>query len=313
MMATYTTHYNLKKPATSDKIRIADFNGNADIIDGQMYDNASLGAQLKADIGIVENTDTATHNISAGQYVIWKGSLYTASSAISSGATLSSANLTAVSGGGLNALNGKIATTIISSQTSIVALAGTVESGETRKFYVDNASSTLTDYPASMTSYGAVRYCQITIERISSVKAVRITAVTQGGASASIAGEVIGSSVYWEASPAVINSNFTVSSLSQLVDGTVPISGDTNWHTASGTFNVNYKKYFIRIGPNGTVYNSVILDKQELDRLSSGNTFRISTYWDANNVGMISVHGNEYSITAKCKDYAFTYYIGGMN
>lgn len=110
-----------------------------------------------------------------------------------------------------------------------------------------------------------------------------------------------------------LNSNFTVSSLSQLVDGTVTISGDTNWHTASGTFNVNYKKYFIRIGPNGTVYNSAILDKQELDRLSSGNTFRISTYWDANNVGMISVHGNEYSITAKCKDYAFTYYIGGMN
>lgn len=107
-MATYTSHYNLKKPATSDKIRIADFNGNFDIIDGQMYDNETLGAQLKADIGIVENTNTASHNISEGQYVIWKGSLYVASSAISSGATLSDANLTAVSGGGLNALNGKI-------------------------------------------------------------------------------------------------------------------------------------------------------------------------------------------------------------
>ena len=104
-MATYTSHYNLKKPATSDKIRIADFNGNADTIDSTMYDNESLIAKLKADIGIVENTNTATHNISAGQYVIWKGDLYTASSAISSGATLSSANLTAVSGGGLNALN----------------------------------------------------------------------------------------------------------------------------------------------------------------------------------------------------------------
>ena len=105
-MATYTSHYNLKKPATSDKIRIADFNGNADTIDSTMYDNATLIGKLKADIGIVENTNTATHNISAGQYVIWKGSLYTASSEISSGATLSDANLTAVSGGGLNAFNG---------------------------------------------------------------------------------------------------------------------------------------------------------------------------------------------------------------
>lgn len=116
-MATYTSHYNLKKPATSDKIRIADFNGNADTIDATMYNNASIGAQLKADIGIVENTNTATHNISAGQYVIWKGDLYTASSAISTGATLSTANLTAVSGGGLNALNSNLsnlATNIVS-------------------------------------------------------------------------------------------------------------------------------------------------------------------------------------------------------
>lgn len=108
-MATYTTNLNLKKPATSDKIRIADFNGNADILDSAIHDNDLLIANLKSDIGIVENTNTASHNISAGQYVIWKGELYTASDAISSGATLSNANMTAVSGGGLNALNSKIA------------------------------------------------------------------------------------------------------------------------------------------------------------------------------------------------------------
>lgn len=134
--------------------------------------------------------------------------------------------------GEINALNSKIVTTIISSQTSIVALANTVESGETRKFYVDNASTTLTDYPASMTSYGAVRYCQITIERISNVKAVRITAVTQGGASASITGEVIGSSVYWEASPAVINSSLTS------VDSKV--LGIYSTGVSSGTFTMRF-------------------------------------------------------------------------
>ena len=77
-MATYTSHYNLKKPATSDKIRIADFNGNADTIDTTMYDNATLIGKLKADVGIVENTNTATHNIRqkpAAPFVA-KGSLF---------------------------------------------------------------------------------------------------------------------------------------------------------------------------------------------------------------------------------------------
>ena len=57
---------------------------------------------VKSDLGIVEDTNTATHTIAAGQYVIWKDALYTASQAIPSGTTLSSSNLTAVSGGGLN-------------------------------------------------------------------------------------------------------------------------------------------------------------------------------------------------------------------
>lgn len=32
-MATYTPNYNLKKPATTDVVNIADINGNMDIID----------------------------------------------------------------------------------------------------------------------------------------------------------------------------------------------------------------------------------------------------------------------------------------
>lgn len=64
----------------------------------------SLSA-VKSDIGIVEDGNTATHTIAAGQYVIWKGALYIASAAIPSGTTLSTSNLTAVSDGGLNSLN----------------------------------------------------------------------------------------------------------------------------------------------------------------------------------------------------------------
>lgn len=59
---------------------------------------------VKSDIGIVEDTDTATHTIAAGQYVIWKDALYVASTAIPLGTTLSLSNLTAVSNGGLNDL-----------------------------------------------------------------------------------------------------------------------------------------------------------------------------------------------------------------
>ena len=55
-------------------------------------------------VAIVQTTDTATRAISSGQFVLWKGSLYTASSAIASGATLSLSNLTAVSDGVANNL-----------------------------------------------------------------------------------------------------------------------------------------------------------------------------------------------------------------
>lgn len=67
---------------------------------------------LRDDLGIVENDTTATHTISTGQYVIWNGSLYTADATIASGETLASTggskNLTAVSNGGFNLLNGHI-------------------------------------------------------------------------------------------------------------------------------------------------------------------------------------------------------------
>lgn len=87
-MATYTSNLNLKKPGLSDDALIADINGNMDLLDTD-------AGKLRADIAIVENGNTATHNIAEGQYVVWKGDLYIASAAIASGATLSSSNLTA--------------------------------------------------------------------------------------------------------------------------------------------------------------------------------------------------------------------------
>jgi hypothetical protein len=67
-----------------------------------------MSAAAAAAFGIVENGNAASQTIAAGQYVIWKGVLYTADAAIASGTTLAASggnkNLTAVSGGGLNSL-----------------------------------------------------------------------------------------------------------------------------------------------------------------------------------------------------------------
>jgi len=95
-MATTTTNYGLKKPEYSDTADIADINGNMDDID------ASLGAKDGA-LALVNSGDTASQNIASGKYVYVRGhstlaeGLYTASSAIASGDTLSGSNLTAAS------------------------------------------------------------------------------------------------------------------------------------------------------------------------------------------------------------------------
>ena len=60
---------------------------------------------ISSGLAYVELTNTATHNIPEGSYVVWKGILYKASYIISIGDPLSGSNLTAVSGGGLNDLN----------------------------------------------------------------------------------------------------------------------------------------------------------------------------------------------------------------
>lgn len=39
----YTTNFNLKKPATTDFVDIADFNSNADVIDSELKKRAELG------------------------------------------------------------------------------------------------------------------------------------------------------------------------------------------------------------------------------------------------------------------------------
>lgn len=122
-MATYTPNINLKKPAQSDKIRIADLNGNADNIDAAL--GADFGVSNKpsvddavnslgAGLAIISNGDIHAA-ITAGQYVYVRGhgtlteGLYVATANVSQNGALTGSNVDAVSGGGLNALNSNIA------------------------------------------------------------------------------------------------------------------------------------------------------------------------------------------------------------
>ncbi len=79
-MATYTTNYNLKKPADSDFINIADLNGNADIIDEELKKRPVVGEDGKLSNSLlpdlsetyekkgVANTAVSAHNTSTNAH-----------------------------------------------------------------------------------------------------------------------------------------------------------------------------------------------------------------------------------------------------
>lgn len=119
-MATYTTNLNLKKPAQSDKIRIADINNNMDDIDAAFgaIGNDSVATQIgniQGALAIVAVGDSHAA-VTAGQFVYVRShetldaGLYVASANIAENGALSLSNLTADPSGGLNALNSNMST-----------------------------------------------------------------------------------------------------------------------------------------------------------------------------------------------------------
>lgn len=106
-MATTTTNLGLTKPATSDNVDITVINTNMDKIDTAV-------AGISNSLAIIANGNTHAA-IASGQYAYVRNhsslaeGLYRATEAIAENATLSSSNVVAVSGGGLNALNNMLA------------------------------------------------------------------------------------------------------------------------------------------------------------------------------------------------------------
>ena len=126
-MATNTTNYGLSKPAGSDNYDVGVPNGNMDKIDTALQ---GLGSGIA--IVATGNTHAA---IASGQFVYVHGhgtlaeGLYTANSAISANATLSSSNLTACSNGAGNALLDQIgnfgkAYTAVTAGTGVTIVTG---------------------------------------------------------------------------------------------------------------------------------------------------------------------------------------------
>lgn len=155
-MATYTPNYNLIKPDYEEPADVAQLNNNADLIDaalagkqntltfdttptsgstnpvtsGGLYTEAG---NLAAGMAILANNNTHAA-IASGQYVYVRGhgslseGLYRATANIAANGTLSTSNLTAVSGGGLNAVIGSFGDIVsISSGSVSVATDTSVE------------------------------------------------------------------------------------------------------------------------------------------------------------------------------------------
>ncbi len=172
-MATYTPNIDLKKPAQSDKIRIADLNGNADNIDAAL--GADFGVSNKpsvddavnslgAGLAIISNGDIHAA-ITAGQYVYVRGhgtlteGLYVATANVSQNGALTGNNVDAVSNGGLNALNSKITTlsgSVLSTQnqsTLELALHNTLYDINSQRNFGNMAIGTHLDFVMTWTSH----------------------------------------------------------------------------------------------------------------------------------------------------------------
>ena len=123
-MATSTTNLGLTKPAGTDKIRIAQINGNMDILDDKIgaVGNTSLQAQITSQneaiannegamAYIVGNTNTTGATLAVDQFVYVKGhstiaeGLRKVTASISANGNITTSNTSACSEGGLNALN----------------------------------------------------------------------------------------------------------------------------------------------------------------------------------------------------------------
>lgn len=188
-MSTITTNLGLVKPAYSDTADVQVLNENADKIDSACgkYQNA---------LAIVANGNT--HGaVAKGQYVYVRGhatlaeGMYTAKSAIATNATLSSTNLTAVSGGGLNKVAADLSTlnTDIATRLKRIGTMGGVDPGTYTYELPGNGFYCALIRKTNALSEGTQGLYLITTN--SSMERFLVTAVLALGGSMSLTGEYV--------------------------------------------------------------------------------------------------------------------------
>lgn len=138
-----STNFGLKTTGDNDQWRnTLDYhNENMGVIDSVMAKNQDA-------LGIIVDGNKAAVSATTGQYIILRNStitgktdgLYTAAKSIPANTAIDGTYLTAVSGGGLNALNGKITTT---STTATLASGWSVASGQNIIYKSGNIASML--------------------------------------------------------------------------------------------------------------------------------------------------------------------------
>lgn len=182
-----TTNLDLVKPLGTDHALVSVINGNMDKIDAFAGGVNSTDESMQSSIAIVSDGDTHAA-IAAGQFVYIKNhntlneGLYTANSAIAANVALTSSNVTAVSGGGLNALNSKIG--IQTHGKGSVAWGGSVdisrpEYASMLVFGGRGGSSFMFYVPANTNERSVITLDALTDTNITSTK-VTITAAASG-------------------------------------------------------------------------------------------------------------------------------------
>lgn len=138
--AGYLDISTIVKPTATWSLHVSLAVNGADVLQSNNY--------TQQEIAIVQTGDTATENIAKGKYVSWNNVLHVASSAISTGDTLSASNLTAVTGGAANSLNASIAKLGVDGAIATNSLlSDAVAATGTRVFILGGAGYTAGDVP----------------------------------------------------------------------------------------------------------------------------------------------------------------------
>lgn len=137
-MATYTTNYNLEKPAQTDIYNVDVFNANADKIDAGLTDKAE-----KTMLAPVETTNSASRSYAKGEYFVYNNVLCCATTAIAAGGTIAIGTncSTAPVGGELKSLRDALST-----KSDWYYLLSNITATTTTTTHTLNSSRKLSDY-----------------------------------------------------------------------------------------------------------------------------------------------------------------------